>query len=82
MIKHCPSCQSERLIILDFAKKSEEVIGMGGAAIDMPTDAKLDERIDVSIFDNCQCLDCGYEFNCKRADLKQRLDNKLENLSK
>ncbi|HEY8035754.1 MAG TPA: hypothetical protein VIF37_09215 [Methylobacter sp.] len=83
MLKQCPNCQSERLIILDFVKKTEgDVSCMVGDAIDVPTNAQLDEMIDENIFDNFQCLDCGYEFNCRSSGLKQRLDCKVQNFNK
>jgi hypothetical protein len=82
MIKHCPNCQSEQLIILDFAKKSEAVIGMGDdAAADISTNAMLEEENAGPFFDKCQCLDCGYEFNCRSSGIKQRLNNPLQNLN-
>jgi predicted Zn-ribbon and HTH transcriptional regulator len=82
MINQCPNCQSERLIILDFAQKTEEVIGRGGDATGIPTNAKLEETTDDNILDNYQCLDCGYEFDCRRSGLKQRLGSKVQSFNR
>lgn len=81
MIKQCPNCQSERLIILDFAKKPEAIIGMVDDAADVSAHARFEEENAGPFFDHCQCLDCGYEFNCRSTGVKQRLDSKLQQLN-
>jgi hypothetical protein len=47
------NCPSERLIILDFARKTEgNDNGMAGDATDAAAPAHWDERIDDPIFDH------------------------------
>jgi hypothetical protein len=74
MIKHCPDCQSERLILLDSAQKTEgDDNGIAGDTTDTAAPAQRDARIDNPVFDDYHCLDCGYEFSCRNSGWKQKI---------
>jgi hypothetical protein len=82
MIKHCPDCQSERLILLDSAQKTEgNDNDIADDATDVPTHDQRDDRIDAPVFDDYHCLDCGYEFSCRSSGWKQRLENQADNFN-
>jgi hypothetical protein len=82
MIKHCPDCQSERLIILDCAQKTErDDDGIAGDATNTAAPAQRNDRIDDPVFDDYHCLDCGYEFSCRRSGWKQRLESLAHNFN-
>jgi hypothetical protein len=69
MIKHCPDCPSERLILLDSAKKTEEDDnGIAADATDAPPSLHSGMTgLTPLFFDDYHCLDCGYEFSCRRS---------------
>jgi hypothetical protein len=82
MFKHCPDCQSERLILLDSAQKTEgDENGIAGDATDAAAPAQRDDRIDAPVFDDYHCLDCGYEFSCRSSGWKQRLESKAHHFN-
>jgi hypothetical protein len=83
MIKHCPDCQSERLSILDSDQKTVgDDKGIADDATDTTAPAQRDDKIDAPVFDDYHCLDCGYEFSCRRSGWKQRLASHAHNVSK
>jgi hypothetical protein len=80
MIKHCPDCQSERLSINGSDQKTEgDDNGLAGDATEAAAPAQRDDRIDDPVFDDYHCLDCGYEFSCRRSGWKQRLESQAHN---
>jgi hypothetical protein len=86
MIKHCPDCQSERLILLDSAQRTKEEEeeddnGLAGDATDTAAPAQRDDRIDAPVFDDYHCLDCGYEFSCRRSGWKQRMESQAHHFN-
>jgi hypothetical protein len=82
MIKHCPDCQSERLRIKGSAQKTEgDDNGIVGDATDTAAPAQRNDRIDAPVFDDYHCLDCGYEFSCRRSGWKQRLESQSPNVN-
>jgi hypothetical protein len=82
MIKQCPDCQSERLSINGSAQETEGGDNVrAGDATDAADPAQQDERIDDPVFDDYHCLDCGYEFSCRRLGWKQRLESQAHNVN-